>query len=431
MITKDFLLGTATAAHQVEGNNTNSDCWVLENIEHSSYVDKSGDACDHYNRYKEDIKMMADAGFNTYRFSLEWARIQPKENEYDEKEMEHYLDVIRTCKEHNIEPFVTLHHFSSPKWVITKGGWETETIIEDFVKYVEYVTEKIKDEVTFIMTINEANIRLQLADISKRYMMLAQRQSSSDELKSAEGGIQMGMNLKALMENQAKSALEGAQAFGLEDPNGVHVFQSPCTLEGDLIICKAHVEARKAIKKIKPELKVGLSLSLHDLQPLKGSEDVALKEWEKEFTHYLEFIQEDDYLGVQNYTRSIIGPDGLQPSPQGAELTSAGYEYYPQGLENVIRKVAKDFKKDLYISENGIATEDDTRRVSFIKTALEGVENCMRDGIAVKGYFHWTLMDNFEWQKGYALRFGLVEVDRTTQKRVPKESFHFLASYAK
>lgn len=432
MRNKDFYIGTASAAHQVEGNNTNNDCWVLENIEHSVYVDKSGIACDHYNRYKEDINLMRDAGYNAYRFSIEWARIEPNEGEFDEDAINHYLDVIRYCKANGLEPFVTLHHFSSPKWLISKGGWDTESVIDNFRKYAAYVVDKIQDEVKFIMTINEANIRLQIADISKRYHLLAQQQEkSNDDVASVEGSIQMGMNLKAIMEHQALSAKEGAEAFGIEDPNAVHVFQSATDMEGDLIICKAHVAAREAIREINPNLKVGLSLSLHDFQPLEGYEDLAEEEWHKEFTHYLEFIEEDDYLGVQNYTRSIIGEGGLQPSPKGAELTDAGYEYYPEGLENVIRKVAKDYKGDLYVTENGIATENDKRRVAFIKTALEGIQNTVDDGIPVKGYLHWTLMDNFEWQKGYSLKFGLIEVNRETMERTPKESFTYLAEYNK
>ena len=432
MKNNEFYIGTASAAHQVEGYNTNNDCWVLENIEHSSYVDKSGIACDHYNRYKEDIDLMSEAGYNAYRFSIEWARIEPNEGEFNEEAMNHYLDVIRYCKAKNLEPFVTLHHFSSPKWLITKGGWNNRSVIENFKKYVEYVVDKIQDEVVFITTINEANIRLQLADISKRYMMLAMKnQKSHEDIKSVEGSIQMGMNIKALLENQALSAKEGAEAFGIDNPEEVHVFQSPTDMEGDLIICEAHVAAREAIREINPNLKVGLSLSLHDLQPLPGSENIAEKEWEKEFTHYLEYIKEDDYLGVQNYTRSIIGKDGLQPSPEDTELTDAGYEFYPEGLENVIRKVAEDFKGDLYVTENGIATENDERRVAFIKTALKGIQNCINDGIPVKGYLHWTLMDNFEWQKGYSLKFGLIEVNRETMERIPKESFTYLGSLNK
>ena len=133
---------------------------------------------------------------------------------------------------------------------------------------------------------------------------------------------------------------------------------------------------------------------------------------------------------MQNYTRSLMGPDGQLPNPEGAELTQMDYEFYPEALANVLRKTAKEFKGDLIVTENGIATADDTRRTEFIQRALAGVQGCIADGLPVKGYFHWSLLDNFEWQKGYSMTFGLIAVDRSTQKRYPKESLKLLGSYA-
>lgn len=423
----DFFLGASTAAHQVEGNNVHSDCWALENIPHTAYADRSGDAVDHYHRYEEDIRLLAGAGLNAYRFSIEWARIEPREGEFVEEEVEHYRKVIRCCKAHGVEPMIVLFHFSSPAWLIAKGGWEAESVVDDFVRYCRYVMERLGREVTYVCTINEANIRLQIADIMKRYMLQARQAQAA--ARDAESALQMGMNMKALLEQQQLAAVEGAQAFGLSDPQGVHVFQSACTAKGDELICRAHAAARDAIKALCPHLQVGLSLSFHDFQPAPGAEAAAEREWDKEFLHYLPYLQEDDYLGVQNYTRSLIGPDGLLPVPDGAEVTQAGYEFYPQGLEHVLRRVAKDFHKPLYVTENGIATADDSRRVAFIDAALAGVDACIRDGLPVRGYFHWSLMDNFEWQKGYAMTFGLVAVDRSTQKRTPKPSLTHLGGF--
>ena len=344
----DFFLGASTAAHQVEGNNVHSDCWALENIPHTAYADRSGDAVDHYHRYEEDIRLLAGAGLNAYRFSIEWARIEPREGEFVEEEVEHYRKVIRCCKAHGVKPMIVLFHFSSPAWLIAKGGWEAESVVDDFVRYCRYVMERLGREVTYVCTINEANIRLQIADIMKRYMLQARQAQAA--ARDAESALQMGMNMKALLEQQQLAAVEGAQAFGLSDPQGVHVFQSACTAKGDELICRAHAAARDAIKAICPHLQVGLSLSFHDFQPAPGAEAAAEREWDKEFLHYLPYLQEDDYLGVQNYTRSLIGPEGLLPAPEGAELTQAGYEFYPQGLEHVLRRVAKDFHKPLYLS---------------------------------------------------------------------------------
>ena len=169
---------------------------------------------------------------------------------------------------------------------------------------------------------------------------------------------------------------------------------------------------------------------MHDVQALPGGESFAEAAWDEEFRHYLPYIQDDDFLGVQNYTRTQYGPGGQLPAPEGAELTQMEYEFYPEALEHVIRKVREDFKGDLIVTENGIATADDTRRVEFIRRALAGVQNCIEDGIPVKGYCHWSLMDNFEWQKGFAMQFGLIAVDRANgQTRSPKPSLALLGSY--
>ena len=184
-----------------------------------------------------------------------------------------------------------------------------------------------------------------------------------------------------------------------------------------------------AIKALYPEIKVGLTLSLHDLQPLPGGESFADAAWDEEFRHYLPYIRDDDFLGVQNYTRTQYGPQGQLPCPEGAELTQMEYEFYPEALEHVIRRVREDFRGDLIVTENGVAVADDSRRVEFIRHALQGVENCLNDGIPVKGYCYWSLMDNFEWQKGFSMTFGLIAVERSTQERRPKESLSVLGSY--
>ncbi|MCM1027571.1 MAG: family 1 glycosylhydrolase [Roseburia sp.] len=420
----DFLLGAATAAHQVEGNNTNSDCWAMEQMKHTSFAEPSLDAVDHYHRYQEDIRLMAEAGLNAYRFSVEWARIEPSEGHFDDSEAAHYLDVIRCCREHGLEPIVTLHHFSSPKWLIGKGGWEAESTVEDFARYVRYIVGKLGGELRYICTINEANMGIQVAAIAKRYML--QMQAQAAKAQSADGTVQVGINLEKMMAGQKAAAAENKEVFGVEK---VENFTSMRTPNGDRIVCRAHEAARAVIRELYPEIKVGLTLSLHDIQAQAGGEENARKEWADEFTHYLPFIQEDDFLGVQNYTRSLLGPEGTLPSPEGAELTQMNYEFYPEALEHVIRRVAEDFKGDLIVTENGIATDNDDRRVAFIDCALSGVQNCLRDGLPVKGYFYWSLMDNFEWQKGYSMTFGLIAVDRTTQTRQPKESLSFLGSF--
>ena len=420
-----FLIGAATAAHQVEGNNIHSDYWAQELLPHTSFAEPSGIACDHYNRYEEDIRLMARAGLNAYRFSIEWARIEPEEGQFDEAEMEHYRRVIRCCRENGIEPIVTLMHFTSPVWLIRKGGWEAESTVEYFRRYAAFVAERLGSELRYICTVNEANMGLQLAAIARRFRLMAQQAQQS--AKNAEGTVQVGMNFAKMMENMKYAAEENAGIFGTPQPQ---IFVSSRTAEGDALVFRAHQAAKEAIKALHPEIQVGITLSLHDLQALPGGEAFAEKAWDEEFLHYLPFLQGDDFLGVQNYTRTLYGPEGQLPAPEGAELTQMDYEFYPEALEHVLRKVHEVFKGPLMVTENGIATGDDSRRVEFIRRALEGVENCLADGIPVRGYCHWSLLDNFEWQKGYAMRFGLIAVNRETLERTPKESLSVLGSFA-
>ena len=417
---KGFLIGAATAAHQVEGNNVNSDYWAQEHMEFTSFNEPSGDACDHYNRYEEDIRLMAKAGLNAYRFSIEWARIEPQPGVFDENEIAHYRKVLECCHANGVEPIVTMHHFTSPKWLIEQGGWEAEATVGKFANYCRYVVERLGDLFTYVCTINEANMGIQIAAISRRYMQMMMKN------QSAEGQVQVGINLKnPMLERMKKQAAENVKVFGTPQPQ---VFVSGRTPEGDLLVMRAHQAAKAAMKAVKPELQVGITLSLHDIQAKPGGEEAAAKEWEEEFMHYLPYIRDDDFFGVQNYTRTLMGPEGSLPVPDGAETTQMGYEFYPQALGHVLRTVHKSLPIPLIVTENGVAVSDDSRRVAFIEEALRGVQSCLDEGIPVKGYLYWSLMDNFEWQKGFSMTFGLIAVDRDTMERRPKESLAFLGS---
>lgn len=418
-----FMIGAATSAHQVEGNNVHSDYWTMEHMKSTSFLEPSLDAVDHYNRYEEDIRLLSEAGLNAYRFSIEWARIEPREGEFDENEIKHYADVLDCCKRYGVLPIVTLHHFTSPKWLIERGGWECEDTVGYFARYCGFVCERLGDRMSYVCTINEANMGLQLSVIAKRYLkkLIFGKKSSTD------GKAQVGVNLQHMLENMKLAKSENAEVFGCEKLN---TFVSSRTKEGDLLICRAHIAAKKAIKEKAPHVKVGLTLSLHDMQADKFGARYAKREWYSEFGHYLPYVKNDDFIGVQNYSRTQFGIFGQKNPPKDAEMTQMNYEFYPEALGNVIRTVAKDFDGEIIVTENGIATNDDTRRCEFIRRALSGVKECVNDGIKVIGYFHWSLLDNFEWQKGYDMTFGLIGVDRKTQVRYPKESLRVLGEYS-
>jgi beta-glucosidase len=409
----------------VEGNNTNSDYWLMENLPNSSFSEPSGVSVDHYNRYEEDISLLKNAGLNAYRFSLEWARIEPNEGQFDEAEIEHYRKVLTYCRDNGIEPIVTLHHFSSPKWLISKGGWEWEGLAAAFARYCAYVAEKLGGLLKYVCTINEANMGLQIADISKSMMLRM--------------GItpQVGMNFEDMVASymptdRLQQKRDIAAAFGIDNPNGVHDFLSFRSEEGDELTVQAHIAARQEMKKLCPHLTIGLTLSLYDLQPQDGGEELANSEWARHFGHYLPALRDDDFIGVQNYTRKKINGQGDMGNPEGVETTQMGYEFYPQAIANVVRRAAEELPgKEIIITENGIAVSDDSCRVEFIKQALEGIAVCVADRIPVRGYMYWSLLDNFEWQEGYKKTFGLIAVDRETQKREPKQSLYELGAIVK
>lgn len=415
---QDFLIGAATAAHQVEGNNIHSDYWVGEHVKHSDYVEPSGMAVDHYHHFEEDIALLAKAGGNAYRFSIEWARIEPKEGQFDQSEVEHYRKMLSCCKANGITPIVTLHHFSSPAWLISKGGWGKEYVVSAFARYAAFVAKELGSELGYVCTINEANMGFQLHKVIDDMRKAGQKK---------EGAVQVGTNTGLDLKKIVLGMLEQGWAFRC-NPFAVNTFLKPRDLKKEAIVMRAHLAAKEAVKKAAPHCKVGLTMSLFDYQPTPDGIAAADKLWQEDFRWYLPFIRDDDFLGVQNYSRKIVDANGAREPADGAPLTQMGYEDYPASIGNVLRKVAKEFSGELIVTENGIATDDDKRRCAFIQEAFEGVMAAKNDGVPVKGYLYWSLLDNFEWQAGFGKTFGLVAVDRKTQTRHPKQSLKVLGS---
>jgi beta-glucosidase len=397
---KGFLWGAATAAHQVEGNNLNSESWVLEHLPGTIYAEPSGDACDHYHRYPEDIALLAELGFNAYRFSIEWARIEPEEGEFSYAELEHYRRMLATCHEHGIQPVVTLHHFTSPRWLIRSGGWLNEKTPERFARYVERVSKHLGALMGAACTFNEPNLPIILS------------------------------KMLPFDPTQTPFWQNAAQAFGVV-PERLGLFQFVTRPEMRDIIMSAHRRAVDVLHAGPGNFPVGLTLALLDIQSAEGGEAKAAEFRYEMAETYLEQLRGDDFIGVQTYSRMVVGPNGVIPPGADVEKNQMGEEYYPEAIGGTIRHAANVAQIPVIVTENGLSSTDDTRRVEYYQRALVSVARAMQDGIDVRGYFAWSLMDNFEWNSGYRPQFGIVAVDRATQKRTPKPSAYWLSEVAR
>lgn len=398
-----FLWGTAGAAHQVEGGNINSDCWVLEHVPGTPFAEPSGDACDHYHRYPEDIALIAALGFNTYRFSIEWARIEPEEGTFSYAALDHYRRMLAKCHEYHLTPIVTYHHFTSPRWFAAKGGWEVLENAEYFARYCARATAYLGDMIGAACTLNEPNVGLLIQSMG--YMPPDETILNAPFRKAAARAV-------------------GSDTFSC--------FPSAChqALARDTFL-KAHRLAYTAIKAERGDFPVGLTLAMSDHQAEPGGEAKRDAVRAAVDDVFLDTAREDDFIGVQTYTRSRFGPDGMIPPAPDAERTQMGYEFYPEALEGTIRYAAQYTGKPVIVTENGIGTEDDTRRIEYVRRAVQGVQRCLADGIEVQGYCYWSIFDNFEWNQGYTPKFGLIAVDRKTQTRTVKPSATWLGNVAR
>lgn len=400
----DFWWGTATAAHQVEGNNVNSDTWLLEHVPGTPYAEPSGDACDHYHRYPADIGLLAELGFNTYRFSIEWARIEPEEGEFSAAALEHYRRMLLACYEHGIRPMVTFHHFSSPLWLLRAGGWESAATPEKFARYCAVATRYLGDLIGGACTLNEPNIGPLLAKLGIA--------PSQEQLRDAGWW-------------QAAS-----QALGI-NPDQLAPYNHVASSRSRDVMLAAHRQGYEAIKAGPGDFPVGLTLALQDVQAGPGGEARAAQVQHEINDVYLEALRGDDFVGVQTYSRVRIGPDGTLPPEAGVEQTQMGYEFWPESLAASVRHAIAVAGIPVIVTENGVATQDDTRRGEYIRRALLGLAGCLRDGLDVRGYTYWSAFDNFEWALGYRPVFGLIAVDHATQQRSVKPSAYWLGAVAR
>jgi beta-glucosidase len=401
-----FLWGTATAAHQVEGGNVASDLWLMEMMKDSLFAEPSGDACDHYHLYPRDIAMLRQLGFGVYRFSLEWARIEPEEGFFSKAALDHYRRMIACCLAEGIAPMVTFHHFTAPLWFTRDGGWENPASVDRFARYCERAGRALGDIIAHACTINEANIPI---------MVTMMREAV---------GVAGGGPAK-----RVKALEEAARLCG----GAAGRFAPYLSGDGHAATPNLIAAHRKSYEILKPLVKgpVGVTLALNDFQAEPGGEKLRDMADQAINGQFLQSVKGDDYVGVQTYTRVRFAKDTVLPPPDGAERTQMGYEFYPEALEATIRQAARVSGCPVIVTENGIGTEDDTRRIEYTRRALEGCLRAIADGIDLRGYIHWSMMDNYEWLEGYRPKFGLVDVDRATQKRTPKPSAYWLGEVAK
>lgn len=395
-----FLWGTAGAAYQIEGGNYASDLWVMEHAKPTIFKDPSGDAADAYNRVWDDIALAASLGFNTHRLSIEWSRIEPEPGQISLAGIAYYRRVLEAVRKAGMTPFVTYNHFTVPRWFAAAGGFETRDNIDAFVSYCTLVTQHLGDLIGVASTFNEPNLGALV--------------SWSPAIRPLRPYIEMSKKAAAASIGAPKWAPPVLGDFRIQQP----------------IMIEAHERAHEAIRKASNDrYLVGVTLSLNDDRaPASGPSGVDAKQAQVMLPW---LAAQSDFFGVQNYTWTEVGPDADLPAPKDVELSQMGYPAAPEALEAVIRTVARHTKKPIYVTENGVATEDDTRRVAFIDKAVPGVFNCLRDGIDVRGYIHWSLLDNWEWFSGYGPKFGLVAVDRKTFQRTPKPSARHLGAIAR
>ncbi|MFT4029486.1 MAG: family 1 glycosylhydrolase [Protaetiibacter sp.] len=374
-----FFWGASTAAHQIEGNNINSDWWEREYEQGSILAEPSGDAADSLHRYPEDIRLLAERGFSMYRFSIEWARIEPEDGAFSKAMLLHYRRMIECCLESGLTPNVTLHHFTNPRWFSRRGGWSRPDAPELFARYARAVLP-ILDGVDWVCTINEPNMMSLTAPVTAPGDTAAQR---------------------------------------LPQPDPV-VTQN---------LIDAHHDARAVLRT--SERSVGWSIANQCYEAMPGYEsETDAYRYPREDV-FLEAARGDDWVGVQSYLRTFIGEGGPQPVRDDVEKTLMGWEYFPPAL-GIAARHSWELTRGVpvIVTENGIATADDARRIDYTRGALEALASAMTDGVEVRGYLHWSLLDNYEWGS-FRPTFGLVGWDRETFERTPKPSLDWLAAVAR
>ncbi len=380
-----FLWGAATSAYQVEGGITQND-WEAQNV-----LAKAGRACEHYQRFEQDFALVKKLNHNAHRLSLEWSRIEPSQQKWNEEAIHHYYHVLEYLKKHGFKTFVTLHHFTNPVWINRKGGWANPETIEHFTDYVLKIVEELHQYVDYWITINEPGIYASLS------------------------------YLNGVWPPFEKSAVKAFRVYSN--------------------MLRSHNKAYEIIHAHLPEAQVGLAQNVALNEPWRKTnlgDQILVKFSDWVSIDYFFSRAKYDFIGLNYYFHNrlklSLGKIGASAPPRG-ELTDKGWEIYPRGIYEVLLKLKK-YNRPIYITENGIADQKDRSRGKFILDHLKFVHRSIRRGVKVQGYFYWSLLDNFEWpvklgETGYESKFGLIKVDFASQKRTIRKSARVYAKICK
>jgi len=381
------LWGTATSAHQIEGNNKNSDWWdweVNKPARRKWPLEPSGIACDSYNRYEEDFDLCKQMNNNAIRISVEWARIEPVRGNFDRVEIDHYKKVLQAARDRGLKTFVTLHHFTNPLWFSRMGGWTRFRSAKYFAKYAAVCAKEFSELTDFFLTINEPEVI-----VSAGYLTGWFYPGKHNPI----AGALVELNLHR-SHNRAYSAMKKST----DKPIGI--VKNVAWFETDP---KKSIFLDRWLGKLGMFLNTGLSLL---------------------------FVRKNlDFLGVNYYfTNRFVK---LHRKNLNDKLDDLGWWIRAEGLEQSLLYLKK-YKLPIYVTENGLADAEDSRRKDFIHDHLAACWNAIQKGVDLRGYLHWSLIDNYEWHQGFWPRFGLVEIDRQNNlQRKPRPSFHYYAEICK
>jgi len=412
-----FLWGSATSSHQVEGRNENNDWWLWE-LEGKT-AEPSGDACKQYELFKSDFKLAKSLNHNAHRFSLEWSRIEPQEGIFDQEALNHYGEVISTLKSLGIEPIVTINHFTLPMWFAKKGGWIGKGSERAFAAFAKKVAEEYGRDVTYWLTVNEP-----AGNINAAYI---------------EGTWPPG---KRSFKEAARAFIKVLQAHCLayktiHEVYRINGWPSPKVSMAKFTVVYTPCDINSKLDRFSARLRHFYVNRLFVESLIKGrcaAPGMPLTR--------LPLKRSLDFIGLNYYTRDYIHFGGFSPAKIFGRVCSLihhegsgkrnflKWEVYPKGLYEIIMEFTR-YNLPILITENGICANDDNERIDFLKAHLKEVGRAIRDGARVFGYLYWSLIDNFEWTHGFAPRFGLMEVDYATQRRIVKPSARIYADIIK